>query len=104
MKSAMISLAQMDFSKISLCFTVLLHKAHKHILGVLFIYGGNIILLLIMRVFQQIQIQYETRIFYMLNLYCPKRPYDGLKMLLVNGPACHRLVSVFTWYQFKCPC
>ena len=55
MKSLMISLAQMDFSKISLCFTVLLHKAQKHTLGVLFcLYGGNVTLLLIMRVYQQI--------------------------------------------------
>ena len=55
MKSVMISLAQMDFSKISLCFTVLLNTAQKHTLGVLFyLYGGNVTLLLIMRVYQQI--------------------------------------------------
>jgi len=39
----MISLPQIDFSKISLCFTVLLHMAQKHTLGVLFcLYGGNV--------------------------------------------------------------
>lgn len=43
MKSVMISLPQIDFSKISLRFTVLLHMAQKHTLGVLFcLYGGNV--------------------------------------------------------------
>jgi hypothetical protein len=59
----MISLAQTDFSEISLCF-VLSHKAQKHTLRVLFcLYGGNVTLLIIMRVYQQIWIQNETGIF-----------------------------------------
>lgn len=46
----------------------MLYKAEKHRLGVLFcLYGGNVTLLLIMRVYQQTQIRYETGIVDMLN-------------------------------------
>jgi hypothetical protein len=39
-----------------------------------------------------------------INLYCPTRSHAGLSNVLVNGLACHILVSVCFLVKFQCPC